>query len=49
MSLLPEVRERTTFGRWELLSKFPRNGGFYLSSRNLSIVQLELISVYLDS
>lgn len=38
----------TPFGRWELVSKFLRDAGFYPVSRSRPIVLLELISSYVD-
>ena len=46
MSFLPEVRKIPSGGN--LVSKFPRNADFYVTTRNPSIVQLELISRYME-
>lgn len=43
MSPLPEIREMSSFGRWEPVSHFLRNASFYLTLRNRSIVQAGLI------
>lgn len=37
------------FGRGNQFYKFPRNTGFFLSTRNPPVVQSELLSGYLDS
>lgn len=47
MSLLPEGRKMTGFGRWKLVSPVPEEC-WHLSVRNL-IIQVEIISGYLDS
>lgn len=49
MSLLPEVREKTTLADGNWFPKSLRNAVFYLVSRKPPLVQLELIPVYLDS
>lgn len=41
--------EETLLGTGNLFPKFLRNSGFYLTIRNLSIAQLELISRYMHS
>lgn len=49
--LFGRVKGNDSFGgeRAEnLFYKFPRNAGVYLTTRNLSIVQLELISGFMD-
>lgn len=48
VSLLPEIMEMTSFGRWELICKFLRNAGFHLIPRKPT-VQLDVVSGYLDS
>lgn len=48
MVFLPEVREMAPFGRGTLFHKFLRNANFYLTSKNPSIFQLDLISGYRD-
>lgn len=40
VSLLPDIREIIPVGRWQLVSKFLRNVGFPLTTRN-SVVQTE--------
>lgn len=49
MPFLPEVREMSPFSRGEQALKFLRNSGFYVASRNPSVLQTELVSGYLDS
>ena len=39
--LRPEVRELTPSGRRNWLHKFLRNAGFYLTTRNPPVVQVE--------
>ena len=48
LSLLQEVREMTPFVRWELATQVPGECRLYLTARNPSVVQVELMSRYLD-
>lgn len=44
--LLPEAKEMTPFDR-QRTCEFLRSAGFYLTSRNPSVVQVELVSGYM--
>lgn len=43
LSLLLEIREMTSLGRWKWADKFLENTGFYLTARRPPVVQVELI------
>lgn len=45
--LLPVAREMTALANGSKFHKFPRNSGFYLTTRNPT-VQLQLFSAYID-
>lgn len=47
MPLLQEVRETILLGREELASDVVEVHGFFLTTRNLLVVQFELMSRYL--
>lgn len=49
-SQVPPARgkENGCLGTENIFHKFLRNAGFYLATRNSSVVQLELISVYME-